>query len=93
MFDSAFPDGVDHPSKIAQSDLLETVASDIVLELGQPIVSILLGHREITVGTAMPEAPVHEDGDPATGVRDVRAAHHLALCILDLPLQAISRMT
>lgn len=58
----ALPNTADRPSGFVELPVVLTVASLVAVDLPSPVVGSGLG-RAVVVGTAMPEATVHEDGD------------------------------
>ena len=56
------PDTNDSPARCLEEGVRLFVPLHIALKLGYPVVRIGGGHGPV-MGAAMPEAPVHEDGD------------------------------
>lgn len=65
------PDPDCRPASNGKREIHPSISLDIATELGHPI--RVIARWDVSVlGARMPEAPIDEDGDPATGKYDIR---------------------
>jgi hypothetical protein len=64
------PDMDDSPPEIPKLRVLAAISCNILLKLRSPPLGVVFRRRAV-VWTAMPKAPIYEDGDPGPRQRDV----------------------
>ena len=84
--DVALPDRDEIPSVGTKFQLFESVSSNVVLEFGEPIISVLLRHRWVAVRTPMPEAAVDEYRDLFSRIADIWLTDHSSSLVSDFPV-------
>lgn len=80
------------PLRLVEPSGVPPVPSDIRLQLASPPLSVGLG-RDGMLWAAMPEAPIHKDGDTGPGKHDVRTpgeARHVHPVPKTAPVQLMS---
>lgn len=81
--DLAFPHDDHMPTVGLEQSDVASVPLHVTGELPLPELTVVLRHREVAHGTAVPEAAVDEDGDPPARIADVGPPR-------DLPLETVS---
>ena len=86
MLQLALPHHDDSPAHLAKLLQVALVSRHIGGELVLPVLAVVLGHGEVAMGAAVPEAAVDENRDSAPRVADVRPSRNL-------PLKPVSGIT
>jgi len=76
------------PAEFAERGVLGSVAVDVAVEFGLPPVPVVAWQRAV-LGTAVPEAAIHEHSDLRPGEHDVRTAGKLGMVRLETQTPAV----
>gem|GEM_PF-4831842 len=82
---NVFPDSQHCPGRSTKHLVRAGVASAVTLQLVPPPVGVRLGHAPM-LATAVPEASIHEDGQPYPGEGDVHLAPDIGQCAVVNPI-------